>query len=1051
MHLQNNTLKVFLLLIISISIFSKINGQICINYPDIEGAPCKNCAPPGWNPTNIFQTYIHIIPPIDGPLPETNCNLLSEISGPSPSGGNVVFIPGDDNWEDENTIETTISGLNPGTTYAFGMYWEEMSAACAIHNSDGGSLKIIIDGQGFEFYDAPEWELAEVCFTPTTSFVDVVISTVLVPGEYSSIIVDGNPSCSEFSFTCCVLTLNIEEDNYSLCPGETIVLDADYINQIGSVQVEWTCNPPEGLNYLNATDVISPEFTFPATSSDYYGETYKFTLIVEDDNCTQTLECIEVEVLPSVAPAFDFELCDLDLVAVLPTESDNGYIGSWDGDFYIEFAGGTSLPFTYTLNGWQNNCIASYDYEFFVKAGYTPTFDVEEVYCLSDTTVYILPDQSEELNLGQWFPTNIFNPSDLGEGSYTFWFEPYPFEEDNFCVTSYELNIEVLSEFPLSFDLPEQFCSDTSFFVLPQVSLEGVSGTWTIDSIDLSIPIQDDVLEFTPEGSNNCSLEFNYEYSVNQNITPLFNLPDTLCAGDTTYVLPDIDTIAGSWNLTVIDLLNNIDSTIIVEYFVEEDQCYNDFSDSIFVTGLDVPQFSITESYCSNEADISLPETSDNSIQGTWNINPVDPSLQDSLVIIFTPNSGECSDVFTQTLYFTDLIDPLFTIPLSICKDEVPFTFPDLSENGIIGSWTEDTLNPSMINQSTFSNTFTPDDPTCNASFSVTIEILSFENVSLEVTDPTGCETEDGSIQIVGASTEIQLSTDNGMSWSAVTDLENLPSGSYSVQLRYEALPSCIVSYSPQLNNSEAPIIQELIPTDISSCDEQDGSIECIAEGNDLQYSIDDVLWQTSNIFENLAQGNYVIYVRMASEIDCVSSASTEIDVPDTTEICDGIDNNCNGEVDENLPTESYYADYDMDGFGDLNDLIIDCIQPQGYILDNTDCDDNNADIFPGTFDIPNNGIDEDCDGNDSTTAIHELAGQKIDIYPNPTNGLVIIEMKESIHITLSLYDINGKCLIQEGQVNNIDLSQYANGIYLIKITNHNSFESIVERIVLNK
>ncbi|MDF1699038.1 MAG: hypothetical protein P1U56_24510, partial [Saprospiraceae bacterium] len=310
-------LKSLLFLVFLISICSNINGQDCINYPDLNGAPCKDCAPAGWIPDNMFLIYPHIIPPVAAPLPETNCTWLSNFSGPSPAGGNVVLLIGDDSNPDITSIETTIFGLNTNVTYTFGIYWEGISADCAINDYHDGILRVYIEDVLYEFEGATEWELAEVCFVPTSSTVKILLTTY-EPGSHSAIIVDGNFDCS-IAEQCCTLLPTNEEESYATCPGESITLETGYLNAIGSVQVEWTCDPPEGLSYLSSTNIESPEFIFPSSDQDFAGGTFKYTLNLEDDICVQTIECIEVNVVPSIAPVFELEFCDLDLVAQLPT------------------------------------------------------------------------------------------------------------------------------------------------------------------------------------------------------------------------------------------------------------------------------------------------------------------------------------------------------------------------------------------------------------------------------------------------------------------------------------------------------------------------------------------------------------------------------------------------------------------------------------------------------------------------------------------------------------------------------------------------------------
>jgi hypothetical protein len=83
---------------------------------------------------------------------------------------------------------------------------------------------------------------------------------------------------------------------------------------------------------------------------------------------------------------------------------------------------------------------------------------------------------------------------------------------------------------------------------------------------------------------------------------------------------------------------------------------------------------------------------------------------------------------------------------------------------------------------------------------------------------------------------------------------------------------------------------------------------------------------------------------------------------PAAAEICNHIDDDCNGLMDDALVFETYYADNDGDSYGDLNNSIYECSQPSGYVIDNTDCNDNNVNQNAASAEICN-GEDDDCEG----------------------------------------------------------------------------------------
>ena len=84
---------------------------------------------------------------------------------------------------------------------------------------------------------------------------------------------------------------------------------------------------------------------------------------------------------------------------------------------------------------------------------------------------------------------------------------------------------------------------------------------------------------------------------------------------------------------------------------------------------------------------------------------------------------------------------------------------------------------------------------------------------------------------------------------------------------------------------------------------------------------------------------------------------------PGATEVCNGVDDNCDGSIDEGVQS-TFYRDADGDGFGSsASGTTAACSAPSGYVSNSSDCNDGNASIRPGGTEVCN-GADDDCDGS---------------------------------------------------------------------------------------
>ena len=170
---------------------------------------------------------------------------------------------------------------------------------------------------------------------------------------------------------------------------------------------------------------------------------------------------------------------------------------------------------------------------------------------------------------------------------------------------------------------------------------------------------------------------------------------------------------------------------------------------------------------------------------------------------------------------------------------------------------------------------------------------------------------------------------------------------------------------------------------------------------------------------------------------DCDDS-NTDIN-PAADEICNSLDDDCDGYTDENLPFIIYYEDADSDTYGNADIDSLACLTPTGYVANNTDCDDTNAAIYPGATEILN-GLDDNCDELiDEGVAVHELLPDAFIHINNPVTTNLQINYSGTENIDFYIITITGEN-IYKGQLitgeNNLDMSAFSNGLYFV-VTNN--------------
>ena len=201
---------------------------------------------------------------------------------------------------------------------------------------------------------------------------------------------------------------------------------------------------------------------------------------------------------------------------------------------------------------------------------------------------------------------------------------------------------------------------------------------------------------------------------------------------------------------------------------------------------------------------------------------------------------------------------------------------------------------------------------------------------------------------------------------------------------------------------------------------------------------------------------NYV-----ANNLDCRDFDATAY--PGAPEIGDGIDNNCNGLVDEGLDClKTWYYDGDGDGYGSDDYTRLSCIQHNNYVPMGGDCKNWDGSVYPGATEICD-GKDNDCDGaiDEGCTMPVITEVQKpvnpakplarvdgpvleVSLWPNPARDVLMVSLdafETGKKLDMVLIQADGKPVASQslipavkGQQVRFDVRAMSAGYYLLRV-----------------
>jgi gliding motility-associated-like protein len=579
-----------------------------------------------------------------GICPNTSASLTATITGTSPAGITIEWYDAEFNG---NLLETganfTTPSLSSNTTYYvkscpgnFTIPVNVTINACGTPpvSSFQSSDSTLCIGSCIDFSDLStnsptSWKWYFFGSDSITSSQENPLNICYnTAGNFDVALVSTNSSGSDSLYIPNFITVNplpsviANATDTTICSGDSIILFGS-----GAINYNWD-------NSVSDSIIFAPS------------NTQLYTVIGTDNNLCQNTDTITIHVQSLTTPTFTQlgPYCIGDTPDVLPTTSNNGVSGSWDAAISTAAAG--TITYTFTPSG--SGCATNTTMDIDVTSSITPTFTQLGPYCIGDTPD-VLPTTSNNGVNGTWDAAI----STATAGSITYTFTP----SGSGCATNTTMDINVTSSITPTFTQLGPYCIGDTPDVLPTTSNNGVNGTW--DAAISTAAAGTITYTFTPSGSG-CATNTTMDINVTSSITPTFTQLGPYCIGDTPDVLPTTSNngVNGTWDAVISTATTG---TITYTFTPSGSGCATNTTMDIDVTSSITPTFTQLGPYCIGDTPDVLPTTSNNGVNGTWDV-VISTAAAGTITYTFTPSGSGCATNTTMDIDVTSCSQPVTPI-----------------------------------------------------------------------------------------------------------------------------------------------------------------------------------------------------------------------------------------------------------------------------------------------------------------------------------------------------------------------------------------------------